>query len=256
MDAYGNTVWGMITTVDAKERKVSFAVTADDLRSALRRARAQLDVRIADDVDAQARQAMDGLLARHETEKAALRTESEREIERLREAVRSLKSRVRDPAQAEAAAPAWASLTQGDPGPAADLLRARARHHGAEAASASRQLAALLTLSDSVAALAAYREAASFEPKDADTWLAIGWLEHQAGSIQGALQAFEAALALIADDHPSRFEALVGLGDTQFAAGDLAGALALFQAGLDIRTRLAERRSGQQRMAARSLGQP
>ena len=87
-----------------------------------------MDVRISDDIDAQARQAMDGLLAQHEAEKAALRTESEREMDRLREAVRSLEARVRDPAQAQAAAPALASLAQGDAGPAADLLRERA--HG------------------------------------------------------------------------------------------------------------------------------
>ncbi|MBV9655764.1 MAG: trypsin-like peptidase domain-containing protein, partial [Acetobacteraceae bacterium] len=86
MDARGNTVWGMVTTVDAKERKVSFAITAHDLRSALERAGADLHVRISDDVDALARQALDGLLASHESEKAALKAESGREIERLREA--------------------------------------------------------------------------------------------------------------------------------------------------------------------------
>ena len=57
MDGLGNTVWGMIATVDAGGREVSFAISADHLREALHLAEASetMGVRIADEIDAEQR---------------------------------------------------------------------------------------------------------------------------------------------------------------------------------------------------------
>jgi len=96
MDELGNTVWGMIATVAAAGGRVSFAITADDLRLALRLAGAEstIGVRISDELDVDARQAMIAL----REQVAGMEVDSQQkqqEITRLQEMVRSFGERER-----------------------------------------------------------------------------------------------------------------------------------------------------------------
>src|SRR5207302_4287789 len=96
MDELGNPVWGMIATVDAGGQKVSFAITADDLRAALSTAGAQslTGVRVADQADVDARNAMKAL--REQIAGMELETkQSEEEIARLQQMVCSFEQRER-----------------------------------------------------------------------------------------------------------------------------------------------------------------
>ena len=249
LDDLGNTVWGMIVAVDAQNRKVAFAVTADDLRMALLQAGVVADIRVSDDIGAASRAAMAEMRAQYEAQIAGMSTQTTREreeLERLREAVRSLEQAARQTPDDATAQDALTALAEGDSKPAADVLRERIdrqKHAGraaqADAAAASRQLGALMSLTNSAAALAAYREAAELDPDDAWTLIELARLEQRAGSLARAAEALTQALSASATtDERTLGVAWTDLGEIRVAQGDLAAALEAFQKGLDIRTRL------------------
>jgi tetratricopeptide (TPR) repeat protein len=251
MDELGNTVWGMIAAVDAGGERVSFAIPADDLHRALHRvgAASAAGVRIEDEADIDARNAMIALTERL----AGMELEAERrqaEMERLRETVRGFEQRERDTAETGPDRRALQSLAQGDTRPATDILREQVQSRRREAAAVSRQLGSLLSLTNSVEALAAYREAASLDPEDFWTWIEVGNREILAGSLTHATEAFRCAQERAArlnetDPHNTGWQRDLSvshnrIGDIRRAQGDLAGALDAYNKGLEIRARLAE----------------
>ena len=215
LDDLGNTVWGMIVAVEDEGGNVAFAISADDLREALREAGVVADIRVSDNLDASSRAAM--------LEQAARQTPAD-----------------------STAHDALDALEQGNPKPVTEALRERidrqkqaGRAANADAAEASRQLGALLSLTDTVAALAAYREAAELDPAHARTLIEIGRLEQRTGSLARAAEALTQAIRASAQtDERTLGTAWTDLGDVRVAQGDLAAALEAYQKGLDIATRL------------------
>jgi len=251
MDELGNTVWGMIATVDAAGERVAFAITADDLRSALRLAGAvsTTGVRIEDDADVDARQAMIALREQVTGMEVEFQ-QKQQEIAHLQEMVRSFEQRERSTPGTGPERRALQSLAEGDTRPATEILRERIRQQRAEAAAASRQLGSLLSLASSADALDAYREAATLDPNDFWTLIEVGDRERQAGSLFRAAaaysQAHEIAVRLAeADPHNTDWQRDLSvshnrIGDVRRAQGDLPGALDAFNKGLEIAVRLAQ----------------
>jgi tetratricopeptide (TPR) repeat protein len=68
-------------------------------------------------------------------------------------------------------------------------------------------------------------------------WVELGWLYTDAGRLNDALRAAQAAVDSATDDR-DRSVALNGIGDVQSAQGDLTAALKSFQDSLNIRERL------------------
>ena len=251
MDELGNTVWGMIATVDAAGERVSFAITAEDLRQAMRTAGAAstTGVRIEDEADVNARQAMIAL----REQVAGMEVESQQkqqEIARLQEMVRSFEQRERSTPGTGPEGRALRSLAEGDARPATEILRERIRQQRADAAAAGRQLGTLLSLTNSADALNAYREAALLDPDDFWTLIELGKRERWAGSLSLAAGAFQRAYnvaerAAEADPESTRRQRdlSVGgyyIGDVRMAEGDRQGALGAYQKYLETATRLAE----------------
>jgi tetratricopeptide (TPR) repeat protein len=251
MDELGNTVWGMIATVDAAGERVSFAITADDLRMALRSAGAvsTTGVRIEDDADVDARQAM--ITLREQV--AGMEVEfqqKQQEIARLQEMVRSFEQRERSTPGAGPERRALQSLAEGDTRPATEILRERIRQQRAEAASASRQLGSLLSLTNSADALNAYREAALLDPDDFWTLMEVGNQERLAGLQSLAAEAYQRAYDIAArlaetDPHNTQWHRNLSvshekIGEVRRALGDQRGALDAHQQSLEIRARLLE----------------
>jgi tetratricopeptide (TPR) repeat protein len=258
MDGLGNTVWGMIAAVDAGGERVSFAITADHLWQALRRAGAQATagVRIADKADANARRAMAALRDRvagmevESKQKEAESRQKEAEIARLQEMVRSFEQRERTTRGVGPEGRALQSLAQGDALPATDILRERIREQRAEAAAASWQLGSLLSLTDAAAALEAYHEAALLNPDDFLTLMAVGDREMQAGTLKEAARAYQRAYTVAAryakaDPNSNEWRHNVGLsqesiGDVHMERIDYEAALTAYHKSLDIRIKLSE----------------
>jgi tetratricopeptide (TPR) repeat protein len=250
MDELGNTVWGMIATVDAAGEKVSFAIIANDLRLALRLAGADstTGVRISDELDLDGRQAMIAL----REQVAGMEVEfqqKQQEIARLQDLVRSFGERERSTAGIGAERRALKSLAEGDARPAVQILQARVRELRGEAAAASRQLGSLLSLNNSTEALAAYREAALLDPNDFWTLIEVGDRARSAGSLSRTAHAYQQAHEIAArltktDPGNAGWQREVGVGYDKIGGvhrtqGNLRGALDAYQKSLEIRARLA-----------------
>jgi tetratricopeptide (TPR) repeat protein len=88
------------------------------------------------------------------------------------------------------------------------------------------------------AALAAFEEATSFDPEDAQAWLALGRLRRTAGHAAGAVEALERARALLeldlGSDHLEVADAVSDLAAAMTETGDYEAATSLLENALRI----------------------
>ena len=248
LDDLGNIVMGMVVAVAEEATGVAYAIPTETLWAALTSAQVTVGIRSPDATDRLADKAMARLRADFEArlaEREARTQDLEQELDLLRQGVRTLEQDARAN-QGDDAGPALAAATTGDVQPAAEVLRRilgqrlRAANTARdEAAAVARQLGAILKPMDAVGALLAFRQATSCDPDDAWTWIEVGRLELQAGTLDGASAAIGRALELSGSDDAVRAAALDDQGDLRVAQGALAGADASYRAGLAIAERLA-----------------
>ena len=255
LDALGNTIWGMVATIETEPGKlVAFAIAPEHLKVAtgavLQAAGARREQveppREPGPLDALAREALATLLG----EDLESKEPSPERIEELRSALRDLAERGRKPANERSIAAALEQLKRGERADAeavfAGLIQQR-RNEGkvaySEAAEAARHLGAIAYLDNTSKAIEAYRTAAELDPADTWTWIHLGRLRQRAGDLAAAEHAFAQARAVAEQAHDERdaMAADNGLGDVRVAVGDLSGALAAYEAALAIAEKLAGR---------------
>jgi tetratricopeptide (TPR) repeat protein len=190
-------------------------------------------------------------------EEAARRAELERSLaegQEERKALRAAVQALADKAQAPEAPPeveqALALLPEGRTAEARAVFEeivARKETEGAaalkEAAEAARHLGALAYLESTEQAIAAYARATRLDPDDAWSWIFLGRLQVQAGSLTAAEQAFEQAGGAATRTGSKRDESIAQayLGDVRLAQGNLPDALKAYEGALSVHHRLADR---------------
>jgi tetratricopeptide (TPR) repeat protein len=124
-----------------------------------------------------------------------------------------------------------------------DLLAADAETGDAAQAQKWRDLGALAYGVDTARALAAYERAAALDPSDFWTQIYCAWLYQEAGRLQDARRAAEAAERAASTDR-ERSVAGGRIGDVLVKAGDLSGAKARFEESLALAEKLAAANPG------------
>lgn len=241
LDDLGNVVWGMIVAVAEAGSGVAYAIPAEHLWTALTAAGADTTVRISDETDRRAAEAMTKVRAEYEAQLSQRNLETEQmrqELEHLRRGVRGLEQEARK-AFDEGANEALDALAAGDVLPATEILRQRMeqrlrdlREARNAAAAAGRQLGTMRKLVDSADALKAFRQAAEAEPNDFWTWIEVSRLERITGTLEGAVEAITAASEAAEDDVWLSAVAYNEHGDLRRSQGDLSAALQSYQAAL------------------------
>src|SRR5262249_14968669 len=150
-------------------------------------------------------------------------------------------------------------LKAGKPAEAEPLLKAvaeetaaHARNDARQAAEAYRNLGAIAGLADPKRAREYYGRALEFDPDNIDALYWTGWLELDAGNLNGSERIYRRLLALKADAANSHevFWARLGLGDIRRTRGDLGAAMSDYRAAQAIAeraTRLGRRSAEWQR---------
>ena len=246
-------VWGMVQQVDPNGRKEAFAVGADRLQEALRRAGFVLaaTVRTAGEPQELAEAAIATLREEHaarESEWAAREAKREEEMAALRDMVRGLERQATETPGEDPATLALRGLAQGDKAVAEQLLQAQMEAESAagtaafrRGAEAARWLGLLRLPDDAAGALASFREAHGLDPDDLQTLWWLAEAEQRAGTVAGARRAVERALSMLSTNRgKDRADWLTMAGDVARAAGDLGAARDAYQEGLGIRRALAE----------------
>ncbi|SAK47224.1 photosystem I assembly protein Ycf3 [Caballeronia pedi] len=179
-----------------------------------------------------------------------------RQMEDVRQAVASIVAASRQPNADKSSLETVSLLSAGQIEPAQKLLKAQedatlhaTDQHGSDdstprqrAAELAMDQAALASLSDTQAAIAAYQRASQYEPDNPWTLMKLGDLQMSAGRTSDALATFEQAKAIAGQRRspklgPGKFEhevsaASLRSGDAMAALGDNDGALAQYREGL------------------------
>ena len=120
-DEMGNTIWGMVVTVETDPGiYVAFSIPAEDLREALRPVLSerpdtdQVQERAPEPLDEIARDAMTALRQEYEQRLAEQREAYEQRIQEMRQAVQTVTELAREPATEAPATAALEQLKQGD----------------------------------------------------------------------------------------------------------------------------------------------
>ena len=235
LDELGNVAWGMIVAVAKAD--VAYAIPADELRAALAEAGVDSEIRISDNVDADANSAMVVLREHYESTLKEVSYPSTGEVEHLRDAVRALEKEARVSDTMEPI-DAISALAGGTVDPAVQVHRERAKRRRNEAADASRQLGTVLSLTDVAEARSAYLDATELDPDNTSAWLALGGLESASGSQRRAIEAYEKALLTSDEGDPAQGAALTGIGDALSVLGDIADALDAYQKAFNLDQRI------------------
>jgi tetratricopeptide (TPR) repeat protein len=186
--------------------------------------------------------------------------EGQKEREALRAAVQALADRAQAPAAPPKVEQALALLPEGRTAEAravfAEIVqrteaegqpkRAEGAAYLREAAEAARHLGALALLEGTEQAIDAYKTATRLDPDDAWSWILLGRLHVQAGSLNDAESAFVQARAA-AERAVNERDVMVThnqLGDVQRDRGELSVAQASYERSMIIARRLAAQTPG------------
>ena len=236
-DELGNTIWGMVVTVETgPDTYVAFSISAEDLREALRAVQSAREIvprsreRPPGPVDDLARDATTALRQEYERQLAEQRKSHEQQLQELREAMQTLAERAREPAAETPIALALGRLKQGDAESAEQILAAlldaaptrtpKERQHAAELA---RSLGVLAYLDNTDRALRAYVMATGLDPDHVLSWIHLARLHRRVGRLGAAEQAVEKArdAAKRTGDQRELSVACTALGDIRKAQNNL-----------------------------------
>jgi tetratricopeptide (TPR) repeat protein len=186
----------------------------------------------------------------------------------IKRAIAELEALEKNPATAQKANRAISALQSGDARPSVALLRdqetsaeqdarASGQAHGDalhRAAELARQQGALAFVSDTNAALAAYRRAQTYEPDEPNTLISIGDLQDTLGQTQAALATYDRAREVIEqrlENEPGNVEMQRDLAVTSSRTaseigklGDISAALSRYNEALDQLQKLAAAHPG------------